>query len=637
MNQGTFAVILTASTGRRRSMCAAASSALREWTSLPFLYPSLLRSCTTSSRSSLRLLPRQARSFTRSCTRPIDAGSTTETDRSLNFEEDPNLSPLPTPSEYSETPFIDRARITITSGGGGHGCISFLRDKYIEDGPPNGGDGGTGGSVFIQAVRSESSLHRLARRPFIRAPKGANGQGQYKGGQRGEDVIIEVPVGTVVKEVSREDPVDEEHRLFRLECRNKKARDKELRREKEAKRQEELHLKREREERGEVDEEIDDAEEEEEEGGRWKRKKREPPPEIDINDPAYIRAKEKWLFYPGGLPNWMTSEDYPDLPPPRRPMFATLQPEAPIHLDLSTPQAQPQLLVSGAIGGHGNPHFLSSAHYKPKFATRGSLGATVTLELELKLLADVGLVGLPNAGKSTLLRGLTSSRARVGDWAFTTLAPNVGTVVLDDFKSSPTRRKLTVKATGEQRTNFTIADIPGLIAGASQDKGLGLGFLRHIERARVLAFVVDLSKGDPVDALRGLWKELRAYEMLRQPGRVAVAEILGGDGMPVVLEAQDPDEQDGFEELQGVGMPPQDLEASQISRKPWFVVAGKADVEDTRASFAQLAAYLKGLRGPPDAQSLVGAWQGEVRAIPVSALRKEGMERVIDRMIDLLE
>ena len=611
-------------------MCACAPSFLREWTTLPFLYPSFFRSALQCSRTPLT--PRAKRVRTIVSQRAKYSSATSAAQEAPPYDES-QLPHLATPPEYSETPFIDHARVTVTSGGGGHGCVSFLRDKYIADGPPNGGDGGTGGSVFIQAVRSETSLHRLARRPFIKASKGANGAGQYKGGQRGDDIILEVPVGTVVREVAREDPVDEEERLYRLECRNKRILDKEARREKEAKRQEELHLRREREERGEVDEDIE--EEDEESGGRFKRTKPEPPPPIDDNDPAYLRAKEKWLLYPGGLPKWMTAEDYPNLPPPRRATFAALQPQAPIHIDLSTPQAQPQLLLCGAVGGYGNPHFLSNAHYKPKFATKGSLGASITLDLELKLLADVGLVGLPNAGKSTLLRGLTSSRARVGDWEFTTLAPNIGTVVLDDFKSSPTRRSLTVKGTGERRTNFTIADIPGLIAGASQDRGLGLGFLKHIERARVLAFVLDLSKQDPVSALRGLWKELRAYESLRQPGRVTVSEILGEDG--VALPEHDLREEGLREELQEGAMPPQDLEASQISRKPWFVVATKADLEETQTSYAELVAYLNTLQGPPDARELRGCWQGEVRAIPVSAAKKQGMELIIDRMIDLLE
>ena len=135
------------------------------------------------------------------------------------------------------------------------------------------------------------------------------------------------------------------------------------------------------------------------------------------------------------------------------------------------------------------------------------------LELELKLLADVGLVGLPNAGKSTLLRALSNSRTRIGNWAFTTLQPSVGTVVLDNHKGRPTFRSF--GKTGEPRTHFTIADIPGLIEDAHLDKGLGLGFLRHVERAAMLLFVIDLSAGDAVSALEALWKEVGEYETLR--------------------------------------------------------------------------------------------------------------------------
>src|SRR5436190_11672803 len=179
-----------------------------------------------------------------------------------------------------------------------------------------------------------------------------------------------------------------------------------------------------------------------------------------------------------------------------------MQPRAPIHLDISVHMDQPMLLAAGALGGLGNPHFVSRTNGRPKFATKGEGGLKLDLELELKLLADVGLVGLPNAGKSTLLRSITNSRARVGNWAFTTLSPNIGTVVTDSHSGRP----LVQSASGRApRSNFTIADIPGLIEGAHLDKGLGLGFLRHVERARILAFVIDLSAGDAVQVLKGLW------------------------------------------------------------------------------------------------------------------------------------
>jgi GTP-binding protein len=167
------------------------------------------------------------------------------------------------------------------------------------------------------------------------------------------------------------------------------------------------------------------------------------------------------------------------------------------------------------MGGLGNPHFVTKSITRPKYGTKGDEGMKVEIQLELKLLADVGLVGLPNAGKSTLSRAITNSRARIGNCAFTTLQPYIGTVVLDNHKGRPLVPTSESKTGVPRRTNFTIADIPGLIEDAHLDRRLGLGFLRHIERAGILAFVVDLSAGDAIKALQGLWKEVGQYELLR--------------------------------------------------------------------------------------------------------------------------
>src|SRR2546421_356494 len=161
----------------------------------PFLYPFLFSSAPKRCCSPLLNTVRQHASTTT---------STTASDEQVPIEGS-HLNPPPT--DYSRTLFTDRATVTLQAGAGGHGCISFLREKYIAAGPANGGDGGTGGNVYIQAVRGETSLHRLARRRNIKAGRGKNGQGRAKGGERGEDVIVQVPVGTVVREGSRYDPV----------------------------------------------------------------------------------------------------------------------------------------------------------------------------------------------------------------------------------------------------------------------------------------------------------------------------------------------------------------------------------------------------------------------------------------------
>ncbi|KAK1720952.1 hypothetical protein BDP67DRAFT_79745 [Colletotrichum lupini] len=537
---------------------------------LPFLYPSLFFSkSTTTPRLAARAV---ANSRRHSSTQVAQESKSTR----LN----------PAPDDYSQPIFADKASVTLYAGPGGHGCISFFRDAYLPDGPPNGGDGGHGGNIYIQAVHGETSLHKLARRRFIRAGKGKSGQGSSKGGQRGEDVIITVPVGTVVRELAREDPIAED--------------------------------------------EFDEPE-----------------------DPD----RSKFLLYPG-----LSKSDLKTISLPKAPTRQRLyhQPPGPIQLDLSRPSPQPILLAVGGIGGLGNPHFTSREFPRPIFATKGERAVTMEIELELKLLADVGLVGLPNAGKSTLLRAITNSRTRVGNWAFTTLQPNIGTVVLDSYKGRPViksykRYPAADPAYGgsgspgaeeevlvEQRTRFTVADIPGLIEGAHLDRGLGIAFLRHVERAGVLAFVVDLSAGPAVKALKALWNEVGLYAQMREEEERAreidsrvdwdlnagttsgAAALQGTHGAMMVADA-----------------PPAPRQESglHIAAKPWYVVATKADLPETQQNFRDLKAYLDEIKQgtAPHPSGIENAWTDNVAAIPVSAINGQGVDRIVHWTVGLLD
>ena len=576
-------------------------------TLMPFLCPWLWKAGNATSRVTRRsaVNSRCANGLRHRGIRNQSTTSITPVDQ--DQQETPPLEDLsdnrashlnPPPDAYSTTPFTDRCSIQLHAGSGGHGCISFLREKYIPNGPANGGDGGTGGNIYIQAVRGETSLHKLARRGIVKASRGRNGQGKSQGGERGEDIVIQVPVGTIVREVWRHDPVTDEEQSGR----RSKGYGADMTGE------------------GEGEEGPDNTK-------KWRR--------------------DRWLLFPGGLPQHFTAADFPPLPRPRRSNLSMSQPEAPVYLDLDKPNDAPMLLAAGAMGGLGNPHFVTKSIPRPKFATKGDNGMKLEVQLELKLLADVGLVGLPNAGKSTLLRSISNSRTRVGNWTFTTLQPNIGTVVLDNHRGRPL---LIASDTKEPRTNFTVADIPGLIENAHMDKGLGLGFLRHIERAGILAFVVDLSAGDAVTALQGLWNEVGQYELLRDrelnaeterrieeakgmttysPFHTAISPQLENDDMSNDLVIVNP--------ATTVKLPP--LRLPPISSKPWLVVATKADLPETRENFANLQSYLQsvadGSTEHPSGKK--NAWRKRLHAIPVSAVRGEGVERIPPIIVDLLD
>lgn len=267
--------------------------------------------------------------------------------------------------------FIDEATISVQSGDGGSGCVSFRRERFVPRGGPDGGDGGKGGDVILQTNPRLRTLYHLQFKKHYKASNGAPGQGRQKAGRSGQDLILEVPPGTLV-----------------------------------------------------------------------------------------------------------TNADSGEL------LFDLVDPDCRV------------CVAQGGRGGMGNSHFKSSTNRSPRFAQPGESGVVLNLTMDLKLLADVGLIGLPNAGKSTLIRAISAAQPKIANYPFTTLTPNLGVV----------------RAHGAEP--FVVADIPGLIQGAHQGAGLGIRFLKHVERTRILVHLIDaaaVNPDDPLEPWRTVNQELASY------------------------------------------------------------------------------------------------------------------------------
>ncbi len=327
--------------------------------------------------------------------------------------------------------FFDEAFISIQSGDGGRGCVSFRREKFIPRGGPDGGDGGKGGDVVLTCTSQRRTLYSFRFKREFKAKNGGHGQGKRKTGKNAEDLIIEFPPGTLIKDAQTNDILK------------------------------------------------------------------------DITQP-----RESFIVAKGGR------------------------------------------------GGQGNYRFKSSTHRVPRFAQPGEPGQFLKLKLELKLIADVGLIGLPNAGKSTLLGAISSATPKTADYPFTTLTPNLGVV-----------------QAGWGRP-FVVADIPGLIEGAHNGAGLGIRFLRHIERTHILVHLIDTSAIDPQDPLAG-------YDTIN-------AELAGY--------------------------------SPQLAEKPQILVLNKMDLPGTDQTAKILQAMLK-----------------DREVMLISSVNREGLEQLISKLIERLD
>lgn len=343
--------------------------------------------------------------------------------------------------------FIDTAKVSLKAGKGGDGAVSFRHEIYIPKGGPDGGDGGRGGNIIFRADRNTNTLIDFRFTPILTAENGKNGSGQRSSGRSGKDLIVDVPVGTVV---------------YRLEQNSSNTG---------------------------VASTGDVAE-----GG--------PPRSLsDAGEEATAGPVEHYLSRTNRI----------------------------LIADLTT-DGQTAIIAKGGSGGFGNAHFKSSTRQAPRIAEVGEPGEEFEAELELKTMADVGLVGLPNAGKSTFLSVVTNAKPEIADYAFTTITPNLGVATIDN-------------------RDILIADIPGLIEGASEGKGLGHAFLRHVERTAVLLHLIDVYNDDAGTAYATIRRELEKYSDLKdRPEIIALTKCEGVDQEIIKMQmasilAQNPDAQ----------------------------------------------------------------------------------------------
>ncbi len=289
--------------------------------------------------------------------------------------------------------FVDTAKVSLKAGKGGDGAVSFRREIYIPKGGPDGGDGGKGGDIIFRADKDTNTLIDFRFTPILTAEDGKNGSGQRSAGRSGKDLIVEVPIGTVVYKINSTPTGSAERSLI-----------------------------------------------------------------ADLNKDG-VEA----------------------------------------------------VIARGGDGGFGNAHFKSSTRQAPIIAEVGEPGEEFEAELELKTVADVGLVGLPNAGKSTFLSVVSNAKPEIADYPFTTITPNLGVATIDD-------------------RDILIADIPGLIEGASEGKGLGHDFLRHVDRTAVLLHLIDVYNNDAGEAYQTIRKELEKYhDLASRPEIVALTKCEGVD------------------------------------------------------------------------------------------------------------
>lgn len=396
---------------------------------------------------------------------------------------------------YRQGNFQDTKIIYCRSGSGGDGCVSFFRDANRRVGPPDGGDGGHGGNIYIQAVKGLNSLTKLSTR-YV-APDGQPGRAGQLDGAKGKDILIKVPVGSTIRWCMNPKLVRNKVARIMGSYLNMSTSSVSL---KDALKHEKVTL-----DCIKTDPRIS--------------------PSIKLLREYYSNCEsgsdlgnvsKDWIFKDKPLEYHMEKQWFVDLNDRMKQYDRNLMLEErmndvfPLYgIDLGMDTTGPIRLLNGGQGGLGNMHFLTSMIRNPRFAKRGRPGLECWFLVELKIIADIGLIGFPNAGKSTILNRISNARPKIGHWEFTTLTPSIGTV-------SP-------GATAGLDDTFTVADIPGIVKDAHLDRGMGLEFLKHIERSKCWCFVLSLASEDPLQDFTTLLDEVGGIENVNKRNVLVVA------------------------------------------------------------------------------------------------------------------
>ncbi|EGC34989.1 hypothetical protein DICPUDRAFT_16626, partial [Dictyostelium purpureum] len=480
--------------------------------------------------------------------------------------------------DYSRLSFIDKIRVNVKAGDGGDGGISFYRAKYIPEGPPDGGNGGNGANVIIRADLDNNNLSHL-KKNYV-GKHGGKGLGERRAGGTGEDIVLRVPVGTVIRELYKPEDAaehDDETIISKKDPRY-------------------------------------DPESPEFEPNLYLKALSSPLVDGKINDETNVidhlggkGSSESSLKLRDTSKIWQVSKE----------------------IDMDEPGKE-LVICKGGHGGKGNANFSSGSNRSPDYSEPGTKGEIKYIELELKIIADFGLVGFPNAGKSTLLSVISNAIPNIKSYAFTTMNPYVGTIDFigsnninnnsnnnnnNNISLSRRRRKQKLEPTIDVAS---IADLPGILEGAHLNLGLGLGFLRHIERTKAIVYVIDMSNSN----VPAFWDGKKLKVKPNRYSHLTDKEDITKQRRQIKTKVKDETYRAPWKDFKALL---EELESYKpgLTKKPSVIVANKMDGTFAKEHLADFEKAIKSL--------------GDFKIVPIIAKDGENINGVKDQLKEILK